>query len=148
MTLRNNLKLSRSLPFSFSPVASVIITPPNDTIVVQPDNATFICEATARPRPSMFWRRVSEDGTQSMLMTGDKYIIDSTQTFGDRERRSVLTVVETYPEDAGGFVCLAVNEAGNAEDTAELTIYGKSHAGSCSRSCWYRYVCTIPRCLN
>ncbi len=76
------------------------------------------------------------NGTRSMLMTDDKYIIDSTQRFGDRERRSVLTVVETYPVDAGGFVCLAVNEAGDAEATAELTIYGKSHAGSCSRSCW------------
>ncbi len=60
----------------------------------------------------------------------------------------MLAVVETFPEDAGEFVCLAVNEAGNAEAPAELTIYGKSHAGPCSSSYWYRYVCTIPRCLN
>ncbi len=104
----------------------MIITIPNDTITVHPDNAVFICEATARPRPSVFWWRVSENGTRSMLMVeDDEYDIDSTQTFGDRVRRSMLTVIDTYLEDAGSFVCQAENAAGDAEATAELTIYGR-----------------------
>ena len=46
---------------------------------------------------------------------------------GDRERRSNLTILGSQPSDAGGYVCVAVNEPGTDTRQADLTVHGEPH---------------------
>ena len=106
----------------FSTVAPQILDPPDDLTVVKPQDATFSCLATGRPRPSIVWTRLS-DMTQLQSSSG-VYRIEE-QEIGDRERRSNLTVLGTQPSDASGYVCVAVNEPGTDREQATLTVHGK-----------------------
>ena len=47
------------------------------------------------------------------------------QEIGDRERRSMSTIIGTQPSDAGAYACVAVNEPGNAMQQATLTVHGE-----------------------
>jgi len=59
-------------------------------------------------------------------MTQANTIEISSDHFGEREIVSNLTIVMADPSDAGGYVCLATNVAGQDNTTAELTVHGKS----------------------
>ena len=101
-------------------VAPTILEPPENLTVVQPHSATFLCNATARPRPEITWWRMG-----SQLMEQPGVIEISTSTFGEREIVSNLTIIMADPSDAGGYACNATNAAGQDTATAELTVHGK-----------------------
>ena len=113
--------LIKLLP-SLSTVAPQIFDPPDNLTVVEPQDATFSCLATGRPRPNIVWTRLS-DMVQLQNQSG-LYRIEE-QEIGDRERRSNLTIVGTQPSDAGAYTCMAVNEPGNAIQQATLTVHGE-----------------------
>ena len=102
------------------PVAPTILEPPENLTVVQPQSATFLCNATARPRLEITWWRM---GRQLMNEPGVTEI--STSMFGEREILSNLTIIMADPSDAGGYVCKATNAAGQDTAAAELTVHGK-----------------------
>ena len=104
-------------------VAPVILTPPENLTVVQPENASFFCEATARPGPNITWWRM-EDGGTVQLMDGTDYTIVDGAT-GERIRNSTLTVVGTQPSDAQDYFCRATNVVDGIEATAELIVLGE-----------------------
>ena len=60
------------------------------------------------------------------LVTQANTIEISSDNFGEREIVSNLTIVMANPCDAGGYVCLATNVAGQDNTTSELTVHGKS----------------------
>ena len=62
----------------------------------------------------------------NQLMTQANTIEVSSDNFGEREIVSNLTIVMADPSDAGGYVCLATNVAGQDNTTAQLTVHGKS----------------------
>ena len=101
----------------------MFLTPPENLTVVTPDDATFFCEATARPGPTITWWRV-EGGVPIQLSDGIDYTIVEGAT-GERIRNSTLTVVGTEPSDALDYFCRASNMAGMVEVTAELTVHGE-----------------------
>ena len=101
-------------------VAPTILEPPENLTVVQPQSATFLCNATARPRPEITWWRMG-----SQLMEQPGVIEISTSTFGEREIVSNLTIIMADPSDAGGYVCNATNAAGQDTVAAELTVHGR-----------------------
>ena len=105
-----------------STVAPQILDPLDDLTVVEPQDATFSCLATGRPRPAIVWTRLS-DMVQLQPQSG-VYRIEE-QEIGDRERRSNLTVLSTHPSDAGGYACVAMNEPGNVMQQATLTVHGE-----------------------
>ena len=109
---------------SFSTVAPQILDPPDDLTVVQPQDATFSCLATGRPRPTIVWTRLS-DMVQLQNQSG-VYRIEEWE-IGDRERRSNLTILGSQPSDAGGYACVAVNVPGNVMLQATLTVHGELH---------------------
>ena len=88
--------------------------------MVQPQSATFLCNATARPRPEITWWRMG-----SKLMDEPGVIEISTSTFGEREIVSNLTIIMADPSDAGGYSCNATNAVGQNTAAAELTVHGK-----------------------
>ena len=88
--------------------------------MVQPQSATFLCNATARPRPEITWWRMG-----SQLMEQPETTKISASTFGEREIVSNLTIIMADPSDAGGYVCMATNVAGQNTAATELTVHGK-----------------------
>ena len=89
--------------------------------MVQPQSATLLCNATAQPRPQITWWRMG-----NQLMTHANKIEISRDTLGERETVSNLTIIMADPSDAGGYVCLATNAAGQDNTTAEFIVHGKS----------------------
>ena len=49
----------------------------------------------------------------------------SADTSGERMVLSNLTIIMTDPSDAGEYICMATNVAGQDTAAAELTVYGK-----------------------
>lgn len=45
--------------------------------------------------------------------------------FDERTFKSTLEITDCFPENFGSYTCIAVNEAGRAETTAELEILRK-----------------------
>ena len=105
-------------------VAPMFLTPPENLTVVAPEDATFFCEATARPGPNITWWRRVEGGVPVLLNDGIDYSIVEGAT-GERIRNSTLTVNGTEPSDALDYFCRASNMAATVEATAELTVHGK-----------------------
>ena len=109
---------------SFPKVPSQILDSLDNLTVVEPQDATFSCLATGRPRPAIVWTRLS-DMTQLQNQSGGHRIQE--QEIGDRERRSNLTILGSQPSDAGGYACMAMNEPGTDTEQATLTVHGKKH---------------------
>ena len=110
---------SLSFPHAVPPQ---ILDPPDNLMVVVPEDATFSCLATGRPRPIIAWFSLS-DMTQLQSPLAD-FIIEDME-IGDRERRSNLTIVGTQPSDAGAYGCEATNEPGSSTEQATLIVHGK-----------------------
>ena len=102
------------------PVAPTILEPPENLTVVHPQSAIFLCHATAQPRPEITWWRM---GNQLVRQPG--VIEISADTSGERMVLSNLTIIMTDPSDAGEYICMATNVAGQDTAAAELTVYGK-----------------------
>ena len=110
---------------------------PENLTVVAPDDATFFCEATARPGPNITWWRVETDGNLTQLVNGTDYSIEDGAT-GERIRNSTLIVTEAEPSDAGTYVCVAMNIVDSIEAFAVLNVHGESYIGSAlSTTCIY-----------
>ena len=60
---------------------------------------------------------------QLQNQSGDVLIVE--QEIGDRERRSMLTILNSQPSDAGGYACVAMNEPGSVMLQANLTVHGE-----------------------
>ena len=97
--------------------------------MVKPQSATFLCNATARPRPQITWWRLFENGSFQLVPVEDTIEI-TTDTSGEREILSSLTIVMADPADAqpGMYICKATNEPGQDTANAELTVHGKKFA--------------------
>lgn len=105
------------------------MTTTNNLIVVSHDNATFSCTATAKPLAIIQWSR------NGMALTGtmDKFIITnftqgecfSTNPTSECMITSVLTIVDSVPNDSGEYLCTAINFAGNDTAFVSLTVHGK-----------------------
>ena len=107
---------------SFPTVAPQILDPPDDLTVVEPQDATFSCLATGRPRPDIVWTRLSD---MVQLQPPSVYFTIEEQEIEDRERRSNLTILDTQPSDASAYACVAMNELGTDTRQATLTVHGK-----------------------
>ena len=105
-----------------STVAPQILDPLDDLTAVEPQDATFSCLATGRPRPAIVWTRLS-DMAQLQNQSATFMIVE--WEIGDREKRSNLTILDTQPSDAGGYACVAVNEPGSVMLQATLTVHGE-----------------------
>ena len=107
---------------SLSTVAPQIIEPPENHTVIQLQNTTFSCLATARPRPEIVWVRLLDMVQLHAQSAGFKI---EEQKIGDRERQSNLTIMSACPFDAGIYVCVARNELGTETEQATLTVHGE-----------------------
>ena len=90
--------------------------------MVQPEDATFTCVATARPRPSITWWRV-DSLTQVMEEANVASITEMMS--GERVLMNNLTIESAQPSDAGDYTCVAGNEVSSTSATATLVVHGE-----------------------
>ena len=115
--------LSFKLLHAFSStVAPQIIDPPDNLTVVEPQDVTFSCLATGRPRPTTVWTRLSD---MVQLQNQSAIFVIVEQEIGDRERITMLTILGSQPSDTGGYACVARNEPGSVMLQATLTVHGE-----------------------
>ena len=110
---------------SFTAVPTIVNAPETLT-VVQPDDATFSCQAKDTPfRPAItWWRLASNDNDLVEIMMGDPgYSIEET-AIGDHDLRSNLTILGTMPGDTGVYLCQAHNFINGATESAFLIVQG------------------------
>ena len=97
---------------------------PQDQIIIDTNDVTFICEALADPVHSIAW---SFNGS-SIITTNDtadtvKYSINRDRSvplqFGS------LTVSNVQYSDRGVYQCTAVNYVGSVSASATLTVHGE-----------------------
>ena len=110
--------------FTFSVAPTITTLDPLQLTVTEPDSATFTCNATARPRPTITWYTDDGSGNRTLLMNGTNYVTIMEQENGDRELISTLTISPTAPSDATDYVCVAENVVDTDEMISNLTVYG------------------------
>ena len=106
-------------------VAPSITDAPDHLTVVQPEDATFTCVATARPRPSITWWRVESDGNLTQVMEEVNVASITEMMSGERVLMSNLTIEETEACNVGNYTCVAKNEVNMKNETAVLSVLGE-----------------------
>ena len=101
-----------------------ITTAPEHHTVVRSENATFSCQATGIPTPTISWWK-EESGIlfEIVQMEGTTVIEEEEDEAGSRH--STLTILSTQISDAGMYVCIAENVVGTDTATAELIVHGE-----------------------
>ena len=95
---------------------------PFEQTVTESNIAEFVCNATARPRPTITW--YTDDGMSRALLVNNVNATIMEQKTGDRELTSTLTISPTAPSDATDYVCVAENVVNTDEMISNLTVYG------------------------
>ena len=93
--------------------------------MVQPEDATFTCVATARPRPSITWWRVELDGSLTQVMQEANVTSITEMVSGERVLMSNLTIESAQPSDTSDYTCVAENEVSNTSATTTLVVHGE-----------------------
>ena len=110
--------------FCFPVAPSITTLDPQDFTVTSPTPATFTCNATGRPRPTIQWYRVELDGNLTQLSNSGSLMIREMLS-GMRDISSVLDITRTRLSDAADYVCEATNVVDSDEMMSTLIVYGK-----------------------
>ena len=101
-------------------VAPVFLSLPENLTVIAPEDATFFCEATARPGPDITWWRV-EEGVHVQLINGINYTIVEGASISLSDpvvnqpatSNDVYQVIRTVTtDDTDTYTCVAGRESG------------------------------------
>ena len=112
-------------------VAPVITTSPQDITIVKPENATFTCETTGRPRPMIYWYKDTAETDGLVAVTNDSNTMATDSYSGDRYITSTLTVSSSSPFDTGSYICQAINVVIDRNSTSSLTVHGEFNLEYC-----------------
>ena len=94
----------------------MITSGPRNTAIPIGRSATFSCNVSAEPTPTIVWRFNGID----LVDDGSKYTI--TRSDVTMNTQSVLTVNNLEVGDNGGYSCYVENEHGNETSTANLIV--------------------------
>ena len=106
-----------------------IINAPVNTIQIDDNNVTLVCNALALPQHNISWmyQRMSSDVDRNIISssssdTNMKYLINNTvntTSFG------TLTITNLQYDDRGIYTCVAANERGAVSASAVVNVHGK-----------------------
>ena len=90
--------------------------------VMDGQEVVLSCVCSAKPEPNIEWLRQHE-----LNYLPVSYTSDIKATFDASTGRCLLKISDTYPQDAGVYVCIASNLHGRAETRSNLIVEGKSY---------------------
>ena len=142
--LLNNIPCMDRNPFHSS-VPPQITDGPDNVTVMEGEDAVFICEATAQPRPQITWWMTQDDGSSVIIGSGDsKYSVIERES-GRAGFESILTVLGTTPTDDGIYICRAVNPTEvSAVAQASLTVIGNDLCPTAIAMANSTFLCVCP----
>ena len=85
----------------------VVVESPSQTVIEGAD-VEFRCNASGLPTPRIIWERLG-----------------SNLPKGAVDQNGLLTIVSVGPEDAGTYVCKAINSEGEDSIIVQLKVIGK-----------------------
>ena len=107
-----------------------IVKGPTDTIEIDDNNVTLVCNATAIPQHNITWmfQRTATDNVRIIISTSSqdpnmKYLINdtvNTTSFG------TLTITNLQYSDRGVYTCVAANVHGAVRANARVNVHGKN----------------------
>ena len=97
----------------------MIVGGPRSTAVPIDQSASFSCNVTGEPTPTILWQFGDQE-----IMESSKYTISTTSSSGDIIV-SMLTVSALMTSDAGTYTCYAENDHLNETASAVLTVQSK-----------------------
>ncbi len=106
-------------------VSPTITQSPVDVTVIKGNNAVFVCQASALPRPAVNWDYYDPVSNSTFrVMNGADYEIMEAMD-GDRVLTSTLTVLSTDASDFGEYRCTTINVVGVVSATASLSVHSE-----------------------
>ena len=107
-------------------VSPTITQSPVDITIIEGNNAVFVCQASALPRPTVNWDYYNPvSNSTSRVMNGVDYEIMEAMD-GERVLTSTLTVLSTDVSDFGEYMCTAINVVGMVSNaTASLSVHSE-----------------------
>ena len=107
-----------------------IVQGPSDTIEIDDNNVTLVCNAIAFPQHNITWmfERTNTDNAAMIINTSSpdpnmKYFIDdniNSTSFG------TLTITNLQYSDRGMYTCTAANTRGAVSAEAMVNVHGKN----------------------
>ena len=106
-------------------MSPTITQSPVDVTVIEGNNAVFVCQASALPRPTVNWDYYNPvSNSTSRVMNGADYEIMEAMD-GDRVLTSTFTVLFTDSSDFGECRCTAINVVGVVSATASFSVHSE-----------------------
>ncbi len=100
-----------------------ITVAPNDTQAEYEEEVTLSCTTEGIPPPTIAWYREVPGQPPVELNVTLSTTDDGVVVY---ERISTLTLDGVQPSDTANYTCVATNDLGSDNDTAELIVLGKS----------------------
>ena len=107
-----------------------IVEGPTDTIEIDDNNVTLVCNAIAFPQHNITWmfQMTNTDNARMIVNTSSpdpsmKYIIDDNVDSGSF---GTLTITDLQYSDRGIYTCIAANTHGAVSAEAMVNVHGKN----------------------
>ena len=130
-----------------------IISAPVDTIEIDDNDVTLICNALAFPQHNITWmyQRMRSDVGRDITSSSDtnmKYLINNTVitiSFGSLTGALIfgtLTITNLQYDDRGIYTCVAANTRGVVSASAMINVHGKGLHTNAKKMIWplYHYI--------
>jgi hypothetical protein len=101
-----------------SPSFSIELEP--EIKLMDGQEVNLVCICVAKPEPEITWLRSAHENLNEfvpVVFNNDMRAINDQAT-----GKCVLRITDTYPQDAGVFICVAHNKHGRAETRTKLTV--------------------------
>jgi hypothetical protein len=117
------------LPKSFPELVFTEPTPPqflmpleSELYVMDGQEVNLICVCKASPEPTIRWLRTAPNATNSEQLVPVQLTNDIKTNFDYLTGKCTLKISDTYPQDAGLFICVAENQLGTADTRLYLHV--------------------------
>ena len=89
-------------------------------VVMDGQEVCLICVCSALPEPEIKWLRNTHENPEEFVPV--TFTNDLKSSFDSTNGKCTLKISDTYPQDAGIFICVASNIYGNAETQTNLIV--------------------------
>ena len=103
-----------------------ITSPPVNQTIVDPNSATFNCEAEGLPRPDISWFKIQNYVVMEITSADSDFTVSTVNGTGDRQIMRTIKVDIIRPALAAMYICNASNVVNSITAAATLIVHSKS----------------------